>query len=247
MTDAGAVGVAGVAGVARLTCPAAWTRVVDGDTLRCIADVGRAYLPVVVRLARVNAPELRSDDPQERERARAAAAWLKEKLAPLPTKGFPLTLHVYGADDWDRWVAEVVLPDGANLSDALLASGHATPYVPRLMETKEDDMTMANESSVSKQTPMDQPPPPARGTGWEWSPTGPLARALGPTAGPQAGNVRAIIAILSVVALHAITVLLIMRNDPAYRDATLALLSALTAADVGFASSYFGKRQGDGA
>ncbi len=126
------------------------------------------------------------------------------------------------------------LPDDTNLFDAL----PATPCVPRLME---DDLTMANES---KQVSVDQPPPPARGTG---SPAGPLSRALGPTAGPQAGNVRAIIAILSVVALHAITVLLIVRNDPAYRDATLALLSAITAADVSFASAYFGKRQGDGA
>jgi hypothetical protein len=74
-----------------------------------------------------------------------------------------------------------------------------------------------------------------------------ITRALGPTAGPTSGNVRAIIAILSVVALHGLAVLLLLRNDPAYRDATLSLLSALTAADIGFASSYFGKRQGDGA
>jgi endonuclease YncB( thermonuclease family) len=236
------VGVAGAAAV-RLTCPAALERVVDGDTLRCLADVGRAYLPVRVRLARVNAPELKSADAGERERARAAAAWLKQTLAALPTKGFPLTLHVYGADDWDRWVAEVELPDGTNLSDALLAAGHARPYAPRLMhsdvsmESMENDMTAQNQLD-----PNPQPIPPAPP-----APPGFLARALGPTAGPASGNVRAIIAILSVVALHGLAVLLLMRNDPAYRDATLALLSALTAADVGFASSYFGKRQGDGA
>ncbi len=237
-----------------LTCHAALQQVVDGDTLRCLADVGRAYLPVRVRLARVNAPELRSEDAGERERARAAAAWLTEKLAGLPTKGFPLTLHVYGADDWDRWVAEVELPDGTNLSDALLAAGHAKPYAPRLAqsdvstESAETDMTTQNlATNATNATNATEAASPLQPVSPVLPPPGPLARVLGPTAGPSAGNVRAIIAILSVVALHGLAVLLLMRNDPAYRDATLALISALTAADVGFASSYFGKRQADGA
>jgi endonuclease YncB( thermonuclease family) len=231
-----------------LTCQATVQQVVDGDTLRCLADVGRAYLPVRVRLARVNAPELKSADAGERERARAAAAWLKQTLAALPTKGFPLTLHVYGADDWDRWVAEVELPDGTNLSDALLAAGHARPYAPRLMQSDVSMESMENDMTAQNQLdPNPQPIPPAPVEPAPPAPPGFLARALGPTAGPSAGNVRAIIAILGVVALHGLAVLLLVRNDPAYRDATLALLSALTAADVGFASSYFGKRQGDGA
>lgn len=233
--------------MARLTCPATLERVVDGDTLRCIADVGRAYLPVRVRLARVNAPELRATDPQERERARAAMAWLTQRLGDLPAKGFPLLLQVYGADDWDRWVAEVVLPDGTNLSDALRAAGLASPWprAPRL-----DDPAGGGDESDKSDDAEDYPmatmaTPEPKDLSVEQP--GPISRVLGPTAGSQAGNVRAIIAILSVVALHGLAMLLLLRNDPAYRDATLALLSALTAADVGFASAYFGKRQGDGA
>ncbi len=84
---------------------------------------------------------------------------------------------------------------------------------------------------------MNQPPPPPR-----------LNRLLGPTSGAYDGNVRAILAILGVVFVHAILIVLLvgyMKGAAGeLKDFLLTSGGALFAADIGVLSYYFGKRSG---
>lgn len=107
--------------------PASITRVVDGDTLDGEIDLGfRVMRHVRFRLARVNAPELRSDDEQVRAAGAASRAFLEKQLMGRPG----VVIRSSKADAWDRWIAEVWVGD-TNLSDELLATGNAVPYVKK--------------------------------------------------------------------------------------------------------------------
>jgi endonuclease YncB( thermonuclease family) len=94
-------------------------RVVDGDTFvasltRDLGFHGRAVFEQKLRLARINAPAVNTDDGRK---ARAA-------LVGLLTPEFEVTTtraYKYG----DEWMAEVVLPDGMNVSDQLVRVGLA--------------------------------------------------------------------------------------------------------------------------
>lgn len=93
---------------------------------------------------------------------------------------------------------------------------------------------------VTDAAPELPPPPPDRRR---------ISRVLGPTAGPSDGNVRAILAIVCVVAIHSIfSVLLVgyMRGSATdLKDFLLAFGGALTAADIGIINYYFGRRSGE--
>lgn len=95
-------------------------RVVDADTLDFAVDLGfRMKLQVRCRLARVDAPEMST---QEGKAAKAAL------LAKTTTLQEDCTISTSKGDRYGRWIAEVVLSDGTNLSDWLLSSGLAKDY-----------------------------------------------------------------------------------------------------------------------
>lgn len=103
------------------------TRIVDADTVdatvtRDLGFGGTASFPVRLRLNRINAPKARSKP--GRAAARAAAAYL-DGAGPLHV--VTVKPYKYGgpAGKVGEWMAEVTLPDGANLSDTLVAAGHA--------------------------------------------------------------------------------------------------------------------------
>ncbi|WP_158639237.1 thermonuclease family protein [Elioraea rosea] len=79
-----------------------------------------------MRLRDVNAPELRSRDEAERERA-AAARVFTASLA----EGAALVLTEVAHDKYGGRVVARVSVGGEDLGAALLASGHARPLGPR--------------------------------------------------------------------------------------------------------------------
>jgi micrococcal nuclease len=91
-------------------------RVVDADTLVLDLDLGfyqwrlnRSY-----RLARINAPELATPE------GVLAKAALVDRLSDTDH----YLVATQKADSFDRWIVELYA-DGANLSDWLVANGHA--------------------------------------------------------------------------------------------------------------------------
>lgn len=91
-------------------------RVVDADTVLLDLDLGfyqwrlgRSY-----RLARINAPELNT----------MAGIASREALSNYLTMVVSYTVATQKADSFDRWIIELYA-DGKNMSDWLVANGHA--------------------------------------------------------------------------------------------------------------------------
>lgn len=102
--------------------------VVDGDTVYLDVDLGlhRFGLTlwahhVVSRLARCNARE--HDEPGG---VQAAA-----NLTELLPAGLLLTADVRGQDNYGRLLVELILPDGRNVTDLLIATHWAAPWSGR--------------------------------------------------------------------------------------------------------------------
>lgn len=94
-------------------------RVVDGDTVDLVLDVG-FYLNTTLRfrLLGVDAPE------RGKPGAAEATAFVQAWLAEDPD----LTAHTRKADSFGRWLVDITREDGTSLSAALLEAGHAVPY-----------------------------------------------------------------------------------------------------------------------
>ena len=100
-------------------------RVIDGDTLVVEVPVwlGMA-LTTSVRLRGIDTPEMRGDCQREKD----LAAQAKERLSEATTRQVTLT-NVEGDKYYGRVEADVTtVPDGLDLSQAMLASGLARPY-----------------------------------------------------------------------------------------------------------------------
>jgi endonuclease YncB( thermonuclease family) len=105
---------------------AAVDRVVDGDTLSVRVAVWLDLeVIVLVRIRGVDAPELRGRCESETRRAKAATA----ALARLVGSGGVVLTEIEGDKYLGRVLADVVTASGQDVGDALLASGHARPYV----------------------------------------------------------------------------------------------------------------------
>ena len=104
------------------------TRVVDGDTIVGNVDLGYHTwaFDVTFRVARVDTPELRSGSLKDRQNGLLAKTftevWLHEH------KDHGLVATSMEADNWRRWLAEIECAQEHNLSDDLLAAGHALLY-----------------------------------------------------------------------------------------------------------------------
>lgn len=99
--------------------------VYDGDTITANVDLGfYTWLHnQKLRLARINAPEVRGD---EKEQGKAARDWLKERvldrdviIQTVKTKKGSEKKGKYG-----RYIIEIYI-DGVNINDELVEVGHA--------------------------------------------------------------------------------------------------------------------------
>lgn len=103
--------------------PATVVRVVDGDTIVVVADLGwRINFKTSVRLFGINAPELNTDEGQ------AALHFVTALLQP----GDEVTLVSHKllgqTEKYGRVLASITLPDGRDLSTLLLQGDYAKPY-----------------------------------------------------------------------------------------------------------------------
>ncbi len=100
-------------------------RVVDGDTVHVMVSLGvDEYAYRMIRIRGVNAPEVFSGPPEEREWGKAARAFLPQLLPPatrcrLATQRDTTT--------FGRYVADIELEDGRDVATVLVEAGHATP------------------------------------------------------------------------------------------------------------------------
>lgn len=94
----------------------------DGDTLRIDIDLGFGTLLLnqAIRLYGVNAFELKDAGGKE------ARDFVASKL-PEGTEVIITTLKDK-REKYGRYLAKIKLPDGTDLSESLIAAGHAIPY-----------------------------------------------------------------------------------------------------------------------
>jgi micrococcal nuclease len=97
----------------------------DGDTLTVKIPSVHPLLGenISVRILGIDAPELRSDSPCERQMAQKAKEELKEILA----EGGRIDLESIGRDKYFRVLAKVTV-DGRDVADMMLRRGLAVPY-----------------------------------------------------------------------------------------------------------------------
>ena len=79
-------------------------RVIDGDTLEMLVDLGfRVHYRVRIRLSDVDTPELRGPEKAAGERAKLAAEdWIKTHSEDLSSE-WPFKVSVTGRKSFDRW------------------------------------------------------------------------------------------------------------------------------------------------
>ena len=106
--------------------PAEVVRVIDGDTIEVMASPWPdVTIRATVRLVGVNAPELRGKCEEEKAAAKAAAAFVEERIGgtriwlvdPEPDPSFGT-----------RTLARVLDAGGRDLAEALIAAGLGRPY-----------------------------------------------------------------------------------------------------------------------
>lgn len=98
-------------------------RVVDGDTIYVLIDCAFGiYAYESIRLMGIDAPEMFSGPPEERERGRASKAFL-EALAPPGTKCLLRTDR--DKTTFGRYVGSLLLADGRDVASDLVAANMA--------------------------------------------------------------------------------------------------------------------------
>lgn len=99
------------------TVPATVLRVVDGDTVRLLLDLGwHITLEANARVLRINAPELNTPEGQEAKRYAA-------QLLPVDAE---VTFVSKQLDKYGRPLGSITR-NGADFADLMLAAGHAVP------------------------------------------------------------------------------------------------------------------------
>jgi micrococcal nuclease len=100
-------------------------RVVDGDTVDALVDLGfDTWKKVRIRMHGMNAPESRTRDLEEKARGLAA----KNRLIELLDSGeFILVSH--GVGKYGRCLGEIFInPGDDSVNNLLISEGHATEY-----------------------------------------------------------------------------------------------------------------------
>jgi micrococcal nuclease len=103
------------------------TKVVDGDTIDALVDLGfDTWKQVRIRMNGMNAPESRTRDLEEKARGLAAKARLKEILKENKNK-FILVSH--GVGKYGRCLGEIFLTENSDsVNNLLISEGHAVEY-----------------------------------------------------------------------------------------------------------------------
>lgn len=106
--------------------PAQVIKVVDGDTLRASIQIWLGQTTVTsIRVRGVDTPELRGKCAEEKDKALQAKAQVSLWAPPdAAIQVLNVQTDKYGG----RVVADVLLPDGRLLRDALIEAGLARPY-----------------------------------------------------------------------------------------------------------------------
>jgi len=100
------------------------TSVYDGDTITATVDLGfRSFRVMRFRLWGIDTPELRGP---EREQGLIVRDIVRAKILGkfVTIKSYKDKTGKYG-----RYLAEIILEDGTNLNDWLVANGHAVEYL----------------------------------------------------------------------------------------------------------------------
>ena len=103
------------------------TKIVDGDTIDALVDLGfDTWKQVRIRLNGINTPESRTRDLEEKARGLAAKARLKEILKENKNK-FILVSH--GVGKYGRCLGEIFLNQNSDsVNNLLISEGHAVEY-----------------------------------------------------------------------------------------------------------------------
>ena len=107
------------------------TRVVDGDTLEALIDVGfHTHVSSTLRLYGIDTPEKRTRNKEEKEKGIAASKRVEELLRSCR---YEVLVKSHGLGKYGRCLAEVLIveKDGSkrNLNSILLGEGHAVEYL----------------------------------------------------------------------------------------------------------------------
>lgn len=98
-------------------------RVVDGDTAYALISLGmEVYAYHSIRIFGIDSPELYTSDPVEREKGRAARAYL-ESICPPGAKCLLRTDK--DKTTFGRYVASLLLSDGRDVASEMVRAGHA--------------------------------------------------------------------------------------------------------------------------
>ena len=99
------------------------TRVVDGDTVDALVDLGfDTWKKVRIRMMGLNAPESRTRDLEEKKKGLAAKDRLKELL-----NSDTFILQSHGVGKYGRCLGELFVDD-VNINKQLIKEGHAVEY-----------------------------------------------------------------------------------------------------------------------
>ena len=99
-------------------------RVVDGDTIDALVDLGfDTWKKVRIRMMGMNAPESRTRDLEEKKLGLAAKARLIEMLG-----NGEFTLQSHGVGKYGRCLGEIFRESDVSLNKQLINEGHATEY-----------------------------------------------------------------------------------------------------------------------
>jgi len=107
----------------KFTYPAEVVRVVDGDTIDVIIDIGfNTFTKKRLRFSRIDAYESRTRDLEEKKLGLAAKAFVKAEIKAANNK---VTIQTVKKGKYGRWIAEIWV-DGTilnlNLNDALVSA-----------------------------------------------------------------------------------------------------------------------------
>lgn len=102
-------------------------RVIDGDTIEAMVDLGfYTWHKVIVRLHGIDAPESRTKDLEEKERGLAAKARLTELL-----EDGKFLLESHGIGKYGRCLGDIYIQEDGieiNVNFRLIDEGHAALY-----------------------------------------------------------------------------------------------------------------------
>lgn len=100
-------------------------RVIDGDTVECDVDMGlHIKSRARIRLQGINAPELHSNNEDERKRAEEARQYLVERLQDQK-----VWIFTYSEDSFGRWLGTIFTEDATNINKEMVDKGLAAEYM----------------------------------------------------------------------------------------------------------------------